>query len=355
MDYVRSAAVRGLRAVVAELGGDAERYARSARLPVAVLDSDDVLVPARAIGELLELAAADLACADLGLRLAARQDLTMLGSLEVAVRNSPTLGDALRCTSRYLFVHARSLSLTIGDDPRGAGDVAGLYYGPATADGPRQGTDLGVAFIHRAIGYLHRADYGLLEVSLPYPPPAATRVYLDFFGAPVRACRNRGAAVLRIPRPVLDIELTAVSENLRRLALAFLTEQAAQRPAVAQRHDISGRVRSIIGRSLGTRTVDIVAVAGLLSLHHRTLQRRLEREGTTFAALVDEVRRDTAHRLLTTTDLPLGQVAGMVGYAEQSGFSRAARRWWDASAREVRARTAAAGRPPRPLSAEPEG
>ncbi len=50
------------------------------------------------------------------------------------------------------------------------------------------------------------------------------------------------------------------------------------------------------------------------------------------------------------SDRSYGRVKGMVGFAEQSGLSRAARRWWDASAREVRIRHSAVDRrsPPRP-------
>ncbi|SUA44894.1 Colonization factor antigen I subunit D [Nocardia africana] len=340
--------------MVAELGGNAERYTRWAGVPVAALDSDDVLVPGMAMAELLEFAASDLGCPDLGLRVAARQDLTMLGSLAVAMQHSATVGDAMECTSRYLFVHARSLRLTVGDDPRGHGDVAGLYYGPATAEGPVQGTDLGLAFTHRAVTYLHKGDYGLAGVELPYRPPASGRIYQEFFGCPVYFARpGHRAAVLRVPRKVLNFKLIGVNDNLRRLALAFLAEQAPAPTAASVRSEIAPRVRAIVRESVGTRMIDVAAVARLLSMHERTLQRRLEQENTTFGRLVDDVRRETAHRLLTTTDLPLGQVAGMVGFAEQSGLSRAVRRWWNAAPREIRAMHTAA-RSPRFLSARPE-
>jgi AraC-like DNA-binding protein len=338
MAYIRSAGLRGLRAVVAELGGDAETYARMAGLPVEALDSDDVLVEDVALAALLELAAADRRCADLGLRVAARQDLTMLGSLALAIQHSPTVGDALECTTKYLFVHGRSLSLTLGPDPGGRADGAALYYRPCTTAGPVQGTDLALGFIHRAMRYLHQGDYGLYGVALPYAPAAPPERYQEFFGAPVRFRQPLQAALLRVPRSLLDREIAGVNETLRRLALAFLAEQA---PGAATRDprsraELVTRVRAVVDGSLGTRNADVAAVAGQLGLHPRTLQRRLEAHGTTFAAIVDEARRDTAYRLVTTTDLSLGQVAGMVGFAEQSALSRAARRWWGRSARAVR-------------------
>ncbi|MDN4171858.1 AraC family transcriptional regulator ligand-binding domain-containing protein [Nocardioides sp. SOB77] len=331
MGHIRSAGLRGLRATVAELGGDAERLARAAQLPVEALDRDDVLVDEQAAATVLELAARELGAPDLGLRIAARQDLAMLGSLAVAIQHSPTLGDALACTSRYLFVHGRSLSLTVGPDPSGDRSAAALLYGPATSAGPVQGTDLGVGFVHRTITYLVGGPYGLRSVDLPYRPPAPAAAYEEFFGAPVRPGRDVPAAVLRVPRELSQHELTGVNDNLRLLALAFLAEQS---PDVERR--LAPRVRAVVQEALGTRPVDVGTVAALLSMHPRTLQRRLEGEGTTFGALLDDVRRQVAQRLLTTTDLPLGQVAGMVGFAEQSALSRSARRWWGRAPRTVR-------------------
>ena len=342
MGYIRSACLRGFRSTVAELGGDAERLARSAELPVEALDSDDVLITERSVAVVLELAARGLSCPDLGLRIATRQDLTLLGSLAVAIQHSPTLGDAMECTSRYLFVHSRSLSLTQGPDPDGVPGVAALLYGPASPSGPVQGTDCGVGFVHRTITYLAGGSYGLRSVDLPYRPAAPLHVHEAFFGAPVRVNPDVPAAVLRVPRRLSEHRLGAVNDNLRQLALAFLAEQAPTTVAA-----ITPRVRSAVGESLGTRPVETHSVAALLSMHPRTLQRRLEAEGTTFGAVVDDVRRQTARRLLTTSDLPIGQIANMLGFAEQSALSRAARRWWSTSPRQYRQDAAAKPLPDR--------
>jgi AraC-like DNA-binding protein len=331
MTVVRSAGLRGFRATVAELGGDAETFARLAGLPVAALDSDDLLVPDHAAGRALELAAAELHCPDLGLRIAARQDLGMLGALALAIQNSPTLGDALECTSRYLFLHAEAASLRLVPDPTGAPGVAGLRYDlrPDLAPLAVQGTDLGLGFLHRAIRYLV-GDYGLLSVELPYEPPAPLAVYEEFYGVPVRV--RRPAAVLRVPVSLAVHPLGDSNEQLRRLALAFLEEQAPGGPAAP----LPVRVQSAVRESLGTQPPELEAVARLLTLHPRTLQRRLAEHGTTFAAIVDAARRDAAHRYLTTTDLPLSQVTALLGLSEQSALTRCCRRWWATTPTQLR-------------------
>ena len=66
------------------------------------------------------------------------------------------------------------------------------------------------------------------------------------------------------------------------------------------------------------------------------LLRRLEMPLADIAEVLDDVRRTEAARYLTTTNAPMGQVAGLLGLSEQSALSRACRRWFGASPREVR-------------------
>ena len=62
----------------------------------------------------------------------------------------------------------------------------------------------------------------------------------------------------------------------------------------------------------------------------------LAAEGTTFVALRDEVRRETALRLLTTTEIPLYQIASALDLGDATTFSQYSRRWWGKTARQVR-------------------
>lgn len=301
MSVIRSAGLRGFRATVAELGGDADSYARQAGCPPAALDVDDLLVPEEAMATVLELAAADLGCADLGLRIAARQDLGMLGALALAIQNSDTLGDALECTTRYLFVHARSVNLSLEPDPYGTPGMAALRYGVREGVvAPPQGIDLSLGFIHRAIGYLV-GPYGLGSVELPHPLLAPLSMYEDFFGVPVKA--DRPEALLRVPLSLANRSLGGSNSHLRHLALAYLDEQLPREPH-GRRGQCPGRRRAV-ARHVVAR--DRGPSCGLLNVHPRTLQRRLRAAGTTFAEVIDEERRTAAHRYLTGTDLPSGR------------------------------------------------
>lgn len=58
----------------------------------------------------------------------------------------------------------------------------------------------------------------------------------------------------------------------------------------------------------------------------RTLQRKLEAEGTSFRGLVDEERRLRAEQLRARGTL-LKEAALRLGYSDSSGLTRARRRW----------------------------
>ena len=99
----------------------------------------------------------------------------------------------------------------------------------------------------------------------------------------------------------------------------MLTEEGLHRT-------IADDVRAALGKNLGERpSVDRIARA--LGMSGRTLQRRLGEAGTTYQAVLDEVRRRSARRLLANTDLDSASVAFLLGFEELNSFTRAFHAW----------------------------
>ncbi|MCX2715359.1 AraC family transcriptional regulator [Mycolicibacterium sp. J2] len=338
MASIRSSGLRGFRSTVAELGGDADRIARDAGLPVEALDSDGLFVDDAAMSTAYELAARNLACPDFGLRVAMRQDIGLLGPLALATQNSATMGEAIDAAVAYLFIHSKGMRLSMCDDPLGEAGVAALRL-ELSVPGyfPTQGTDTVLGFLHRAAHAVVGGPYGLRSIELPYTPVAPLEVYERFFGVPVHAGGTQ--ALLRMSEDARTLPVLAPDREIRQLAVAML-----RRLAPPSEPQITGMVRAAIAQSLGTSAVDIRAIARVLVVHPRTLQRQLAVEGISFGDILDDVRRARAEQLLTTTDIPLGQVAGLVGLAEQASLSRNARRWWNTTPTAVRRASKAARR-----------
>lgn len=331
MAFIRSAGLRGVRAVVTGLGGDADDLARRSGLPHGALDSDEMLVEDLAIALLLETAAAELGCPDLGLRVAEHQDLDMLGPVAVVVKNARTTTEALEMTSKYLFFHSRSIEITVVPDPRGEPDVLGVRFGyrdPAQLI-PPQAVDLVLLFLHRAMRTVLGGDYGLLSVELPGPLNTHAAQYEALFGAPVTP--STPSAVLRVPSDLLGREISGGDDAVQQLALRYLEQHVP-----TDRRSLTDRTRAALQQSLDAGASSLARIAGLLSMSPRSLQRGLAGEGTSFSAVRDEVRREVAARLLTTTEIPLYQIASALDLGDATTFSQYARRWWGMTAREVR-------------------
>lgn len=331
MAYVRSAGLRGVREVIEELGGDADALARRSGIPAAALDDDEILVQDLVLGGLLENASRELDCPDFGLRVALRQDLSMLGPLALAIKNALTTTQALEMTSKYMFFHARSLEISIVADPEGEPGVLGVRYGYRNneIELPPQSVDMALLFLHRSMAQLLGDRYRLFSFRVTHGLNAPAERYRELFGAPVVA--GASESVLRLPADLLDTPIEGGDRSIQELAVRYME---MRRPDFGD--SVSERTRTALRQLLDTGASGLTETARLLSMSPRTLQRLLAKEETSFAKIRDGVRRDIATRLVTTTDIPMYQIASAIDLEDVTTFSHYARRWWGVNAREMR-------------------
>jgi AraC-like DNA-binding protein len=96
---------------------------------------------------------------------------------------------------------------------------------------------------------------------------------------------------------------------------------------------VRGRVESLLLPILHTGDVAKDSIAEKLGLSGDTLLRRLKAEGTTFEAVLDDLRHKMALHYLGNENVSVNEVAYLVGFSEPSAFSRAFKRWTGASPR----------------------
>src|SRR5262249_48890495 len=72
----------------------------------------------------------------------------------------------------------------------------------------------------------------------------------------------------------------------------------------------------------------IETIARRLATSPRTLQRRLSSEGLSYQKLLDDWRKDSARRHLSSSALSIGEIAYLLGFAEPAPFHRAFKRWF---------------------------
>ncbi len=148
-----------------------------------------------------------------------------------------------------------------------------------------------------------------------------TAAYVEAFG--VEPTFAAAANELVFDAEFLDLPLPQANEWARQTYEELCRELLTSRHA---RTGMAGRVRDLLVRDPG-ELPDQAAVAAALHLSPRTLFRRLNDEGTSYRALVEEVRETLAEELLCTAGMTTEQISYRLGYAEPACFVRAFRRW----------------------------
>jgi AraC-like DNA-binding protein len=338
---IRAATLRGFAALVRELGSSSEGLLAAHGLDEEqIARGDNIFIGFDTVEALLEAAADQCGAPDFGLRLAAQQDIRILGPLAIAMENAGTVGETVDLAARYLFIHSPAISLKRITDPAGALHVIGLRYASVTGNSSPQTVDYGFGMVHRVLTVLNGGEpYGLRSAYLPHPRLADLAAYTRYFHAEVRF--DQPEAVLRVPTHLMSVPVRGGSEMLRSIATEYLETHFVTRAA-----PVAEFVFDILDDHRGPDSLGVPEVAKLLCLHPRALQRLLLTEGFTFNGIADDVRRHQAWELITATAVPFSQVASRVGLREQSSLTRAVRRWFGVSPSELR-RSPGGDQPPR--------
>ncbi|KQQ13507.1 DNA-binding domain-containing protein, AraC-type [Methylorubrum extorquens] len=301
-----------------DLGADPTPPIQATGLGPAMLADPNAILPLGAFCELIARTGACTGCPHFGLLLGERVRLTSLGLIGSLLLHSETVGDALRSLIRHAEMHCvgATTALTAKD---GTAVWNCVVYEPGTrcAD---QIADAAAAAGTNVLRALCGPDWSPDEVLLPRAVPADELTYRHVFGAPVRFSRE--AAALVFPASQLEQPIPGADPVVRR-ALQDRLRVETRRSAL----DFTTRLRQLLRTELMHGGGSAERIAGLLSMHRRTLSRRLEAEGTTFRAVAHQGRFEIARLLIEHTDIPFVQIATALGFSEASAFTRAFQHW----------------------------
>jgi AraC-like DNA-binding protein len=159
----------------------------------------------------------------------------------------------------------------------------------------------------------------------------------DYFGARLRTgpTESISFAAEDAARPFLT-----ENEPMWRFFAPELRRRLAELHAAASAAE---RVRAALLETLPAGDSSMTAVAHHLATSPRTLQRQLQREGTTFQAVLADTREDLARHYLGHGAMPTAEIAYLLAYEDTNSFYRAFRTWTGTTPDTVRtAKTGAA-------------
>jgi AraC-like DNA-binding protein len=314
----RMSALVGLPGLLAEMGVPLPSALAGLPLTPADFSDPDRVIPFSLGWALLDHCAQLARCPHLGLLLGARHDHRVLGFAGEVLAHAPDLGTAL--TSFIMLQPAASRAATVYLQRQDDHVVLGYGLYAARVATTDQVSCIATAVAFNALRILTGGQAAASEVLFAFRKPADPSPYASFFGVPVRFDQPQTGIVY--PFSALSLRIVGAKpaefERLQRII-------AAKLPALTSVW--ADRVKRALRPMLVRGEPTAVATAARLGVSVRTLSRRLAAEGTSFQALLDDVRFATARELLAVTDLPVGEVALALSYASHGAFVDAFRRW----------------------------
>lgn len=310
---------------------DANALLDEVGIPRSIMHDADLRVsPERALA-LVRAAIARTGDENLGLHLAQLYQPGVFGTLDHLAHAARTLREAIEVLLRYERIHQNGMTTILevsGDDALITHHMKHPYALP------RQVSENMLANLIVIGRHLTGLELVPREVAIAHPQPADCREIDAFFGCPIRW--NADCDQLVIDSALLSASLLKANPSL-----AVVLEHHARSLLARTEHTaLVAAVRDRIGAALATGDASVTRVSAALGQSARTMQRRLAEERTSFADLLDAVRKELAVEYIARKGTGIAEAALLLGFSDDRAFRRAFRRWTGESPAEFRARRA---------------
>lgn len=291
-------------------------------LPRTLFDDPENLVDIARAARLLEMAAEQSGYPHLGLLCGRRFSPDTIGIVGRLAQNASDVGSALRGLILNLHLNGHAFVPTLGV-------VSGTAEFGMRLSSDLQGNtvpvvDLGMAAAFTIVRALCGPQWTPLEVLVVHRQFASRKPYDGAFGVRVQFGSDRNA---------ITFDAAWLMRRVHGANAARRTVLERELAVIAQRHQLPAATtaRRALIACIARGNLSVDAVAAVMGLHPRTLNRRLAREGTSLLALMKAVRFQIARDLLENTALPITEIAATLLYANIGAFTRAFRLWSRAS------------------------
>lgn len=325
MKYIRGAALQGFESAAAAVGLDLSRLMLMAGLEADAFSSPSSKVPINAALALLNYAAMYSGREDFALRLARGRGLSVLGPRAMLAYTEPTVRDAVKAIIRHQAVHANGARMRLEEQ-----DGIALCHCQLDLDHnipSRQGYELAVATIHMVLSLMMGPGWRPVRICFRHGPPVAATVHSAVFRTAIEFNSEADCVVFRSSD--LDRKITTADPQFARDVRDYL--QSVDTPLKAS---LQHEVRLLVDGTIGSGNCTAEAVARRLGLPLRTFYLRLKQEGASFAAIIDDVRRDHALRRLEAANASMTEISSLLGFSSLPAFSRWFRQRFGCTARD---------------------
>jgi AraC-like DNA-binding protein len=301
-----------------------------AGLTAEQIDNRSARLNAQSQIKLLEFAAEALQDDFIGFHLAQDYDLREIGLLYYVLASSEILTDALHRAERYSGVANEGISLQART---GKETAVALSYVGMDRRLDRHQMEFWLMSLVRLCRQLTNRRVVPSRMRVKHHRKKTPAEFRSYLGCEIEFGANVDEIVF--PAAVKLMPVASADPYLNELLEKYFEEALAHRPAHGA--TLRSSVENAITPLLPHGKANAGEVARRLGMSHRTLARRLAAEQLTFSEIRTELKTDLAKRYLRDGDLPISQIAWLLGYREISAFTHAFKRWTGTAPRQSRA------------------
>jgi len=320
MSDLRKMAMSGFSQLALDLGVDPVQILNNHSLPYDYFNdiSVDDTMTMREAEQLLRTLANKTRHYHCGVLLGMRHDITFLGIVGYIMQKSSTVGLALDTLHEHLNFHAEKAHSGVTN----YGSLSGLYWdNPLPFEEQHYTNEVamaqGIIILKALIGNQFRAR----AVHFSHQEPKNISPYQKIFKASVHFGEAKNEIIfdsLLLKKKIIE------ADPLLKEILVKQMEQLHPH----KHDDLLGEIEILIRQSLQSQQYQIEIIAKHLSLHPRTLQRKLQDMGVSYSELLEKIRKSIAIERLSNANLSIIQLSDYLGYADNTALTRAFKRWF---------------------------
>lgn len=331
---IRLGTISHLPLILEEMGANPEKVVESVGLSLQAFKDPEYLVPYTTMGELLARCVQTTRCEHFGLLVGQRIVPSGLGLIGFLMQSANTVRDALEDYMSFAGLQDQG-AVSLLNSING---VTLLSYSIFIDDVHAEeqiydGTMAGHQNIMRG---LCGKSFKPTEILFSRQRPKDSTPYDRFFKAPIRYNSEYNAIAFYTSR------LDDAPVRNDPLLYEFLKHEVEEKHS-EQPQTFAEKIRPVLRRLLIGQACTLAETAAQIGLHSRTLNRRLQAEGTTFQAEVEAARYLMARQFLLGSTQSIAEIASIIGYSDTSAFTHAFRRWSGTSPSEWRIQKRSAG------------
>ena len=270
------------------------------------------------VGHLLNQCAKHTGLPHFGLLLGQRAGPETVGQMGELAVHAPTVESALHGMIMHICTNDRGGVPTL-TSKNGVASLGYSIYVPMH-EGISQIYSTSITITYNLLRSMCGESFAATEVRFSHSRPSDIKPYKDFFQVPLIFEADEDAIIF--PDHWLKKSLPNSNVELHKDALRRLTTIESEMSI-----DLLEEIHMVLRPLVISQCSTPERVASMLSLHPRTLNRRLQEHGTTLRSLVGEIRYEIAKQMLADSSMSVLAISTLLGYADASIFTRAFRRW----------------------------